>query len=123
MWDMMNRGNKKVSIVEMLPRIGNDIGRTSRWIIVKELRKRGVEMYTNTEVLEVLDDRVKIRTKDGEDYVKADTVVVATGSVQEDTSFDHWRSSVSEYFKVGDCQGPGNALKAIREGFEVGVRI
>ncbi len=48
--ELANEG-KKVTIVEMLPKIGQDIGISTRWTVLLYLQEKGVEMLTNTKLL------------------------------------------------------------------------
>ena len=40
------RFGKKVTIIEMLPKIGLNIGKTSRWTVLGDLKYHGIELIT-----------------------------------------------------------------------------
>ncbi|MCX5906653.1 MAG: FAD-dependent oxidoreductase, partial [Deltaproteobacteria bacterium] len=41
---LLYRGLKKITVVEMLPRMGMDLGRSTRWTILQDLSRFGVQM-------------------------------------------------------------------------------
>ncbi|RLB03778.1 MAG: hypothetical protein DRG59_11260, partial [Deltaproteobacteria bacterium] len=66
---------------------------------------------------------IRIRKEGVEEFLEADTVIIATGNVKDDALTHQWKSLVQEFFIIGDCREPGDALRAIREGFEIGATI
>lgn len=126
-WETLNsltsKGIKKVTIVEMLPRLGRDIGLSTRWTIMQELRRFGVEMIKNTPVKEILADGV-IFERDGKDQkVEADSVVIAVGSRSENALYEKLKDKGREVYLIGDSKEPRKILEAIQEGFEVGFKV
>jgi len=63
--------------------------------------------------------------KDGkEEFVKADSIVLATGSKPNKTLAEKLKQKFKEkVYMVGDCVEPRKALEAIREAFDVTVKI
>jgi hypothetical protein len=50
-------------------------------------------------------------------------VVIAAGSRPEYSLFSQVESLIPEVYIFGDAKAPRHALDAIREGFEVGLKI
>jgi 2,4-dienoyl-CoA reductase (NADPH2) len=121
--ELLNKGIKEVVVVEMTKKAGQDIGASSRWTVKAELRRLGVSILLNTKAVGVSTDGLEIETEVGRDMVKADSIVIAAGSSAEDALAKEIQGRVPEVFLVGDAKSPRNALDAIREGFEVGLRI
>ena len=46
---LLNRGIKEVTVVEMTKKAGKDIGLTTRWTIMAELKRLGVTVLTETQ--------------------------------------------------------------------------
>ena len=115
---------KKVTILEMLPRIGADIGLTVRWGVLNRLRRVGVRMETNAQVAEITDTGVKAR-RDGDkyDFFEADTVVLAVGMKANRQVAESLKGKVAELYLVGDCVEPRRITQAIREGYDVGMKV
>ncbi|MEM0233394.1 MAG: FAD-dependent oxidoreductase, partial [Candidatus Nezhaarchaeales archaeon] len=51
---------KDVTLIEMLPRIGQDIGITTRWTVLMYLRDKGVKLLTNKKAIEIRKNSVVI---------------------------------------------------------------
>lgn len=114
---------KKVTILEMLGKIGVDIGRTTRWTIMQSLGLHNVEMIPGATVQRITESGV-IYTKDGEEkLVPADTIVIAVGTRSESKLFEALQGLVPEVYRVGDCIEPRTASEAVEEAARVGREI
>lgn len=58
--------------------LGVDLGRTTRWVILKALKEKGVQMHTRTRVTEIFKKSLSVLAKGVADRVPATTVVIAT---------------------------------------------
>ena len=120
---LINKGNKQVTVVEMVKRAGQDIGRSTRWTVFGELKRLGVKVLTKAKAVEITDKGLKIQTEDGEDFLEADSIVIAAGSRSENVLRSEFNGLVPEIYTIGDAKRPTKALEAIKEGFEVGRTI
>jgi 2,4-dienoyl-CoA reductase (NADPH2) len=114
---------KKVTIVEMLDKVANDVGVSSRWILRKELADRGVNVVIQARLERIAKNSVVIRKGDKEESIPADAVVLALGANSDNTLYNEAKSKFSEVYAVGDCVKPRKALEAIHEGFDVGLKV
>jgi 2,4-dienoyl-CoA reductase (NADPH2) len=126
-WDalkgMLNRGSRDVTVVEMMKRPGQDIGRSTRWTVMAELRRLGVSIRRNTRVVGIRPEGVETEDAQGHSLLNADSVVVAAGSVRENRLLSEIEALISEVYIIGDAKEPRNALEAIKEGFLTGLKI
>jgi 2,4-dienoyl-CoA reductase (NADPH2) len=126
-WDalegMVNRGSRDVTVVEMMKRPGQDIGSSTRWTVMAKLRRLGVRIRRNTRVVGIRPEGVEIEEAQGRDLLDADSVVVAAGSVRENSLLSEIEALVLEAYIIGDAKEPRNALEAIKEGFLTGLKI
>lgn len=120
---LLNQGNKHVTVVEMTRKAGQDIGLSTRWTMMAELRRLGVEILTGARAVEITKAGVTIEREDGRRVLPSDTVVIAAGSAPENKLLHDLKGLVPELHVIGDAQSPRNALDAIREGFLAGLRI
>ncbi|MEX2704474.1 MAG: FAD-dependent oxidoreductase [Candidatus Freyrarchaeum guaymaensis] len=118
-YDMV-RKTREVTIVEMLDRMGVDIGRTTRWTILKTLAMRGVQMLTNAKVTEITERGVVLENGD---VIEADTVVLAVGTVPNNELIDQLEGVVPELYAIGDCVEPRKAFEAVHEAAEIARKI
>jgi 2,4-dienoyl-CoA reductase (NADPH2) len=109
------KGNKDVTIIEMLPRIGQDFGKGNRWVFMGDIKRAGIKVITKAEVESITDEGVKVKP--------ADTVVLAIGSQSNNQLYEQIKNKVEEVHLIGDAQKPRKTLDAIHEGFEVACRI
>ena len=120
---LINKGNKNVTVVEMMKRAGQDIGSSTRWTVMAELKRLGVTVITNARVVAVSKKGLEIEKEEGKKHIPADSVVIATGARSENSLMNKIRDLVSEIYVIGDAKEPRNALEAIKEGFLTGLRI
>jgi 2,4-dienoyl-CoA reductase (NADPH2) len=120
---LLNKGTKEVRVVEMMKRAGQDIGSSTRWTVMAELRRLGVEILTGARAVEISEAGVTLEKDERRHLLSADTVVIAAGSTSENKLAAELKDLVPEIHVIGDAQSPRNALEAIREGFLAGLKI
>ncbi|MGQ9722282.1 MAG: oxidoreductase [Candidatus Jordarchaeum sp.] len=116
----LTKSNKEVTIVEMLDKMGQDIGGSTRWTILKSLSGSGVKMLTTTKVTEITDKGVVL---DGGEVLEADTVVIAVGSTPNNELVEKLKGKVPEIYAIGDCVTPRKAIDAMHEAAAVARKI
>jgi len=126
-WDALevltSRGSKDVTVLEMTGRAGKDIGSSSRWTVMAELKRLGVTVMTGAKAIKIGPVGVHIE-KDGRmEILPADSVVMACGSRAENRLYREIEDLVPEIYIIGDAKEPRNALSAIKEGFLTGLKI
>jgi len=120
--EQLNHGNKEVCVVEMTKKVGQDIGNSTRWTVMAELKRLGVKILVGATAIEVGETGLVIQKEAGQEIVPADSVVMATGSKSEN-ALASFKDLAPELYVIGDAKKPRNALAAIREGFLIGLRI
>ena len=78
MW-LADRG-KEVSVLEMEEKYGRDIGRSTRWTLLQDMRALGVDVRTGACVSSLNGECLEIDLGEQSESVQADTFVVAVGS-------------------------------------------
>jgi 2,4-dienoyl-CoA reductase (NADPH2) len=121
--EFLAQRGKKVSIVEMLPRIGNDIVATNRPFTLARLRGLGIRMDTNARVEEITDKGVRVSRDGVSDSLEGDTAVLAVGFVANKELAGKLEGRVAELYSVGDCVEARMIREAVEEGFRVGMEI
>ena len=118
--ELCGRGWKTVTVVEMTPRTGKDIGPSTRWTVKAEVRRLGVSLETGTTVTAITEEGVEVESDQGRRTIPADSVVLAVGSRPVNGLARMLAGVVPELHVIGDAKEPRNALAAIREGYEAG---
>jgi 2,4-dienoyl-CoA reductase (NADPH2) len=121
--ELMNRGNKEVTVVEMTRKLGQDVGISTRWTVMAELARLGVKLVPGAQVTGITEEGVKIRKGEEEAFLPADSVILATGARPLDTLSASLGDLVPEVYTIGDAVQPRNALEAVREGFLTGLKM
>jgi 2,4-dienoyl-CoA reductase (NADPH2) len=114
---------KKVTILEMLPKIGSDYGATYRHVVLRRLRKTGIKMETNVMVEEITDRGVKAKRDDAAKFFPGDTVVLAVGFKSSKELDEKLSGKVPAPYSIGDCVEPRRIKEAIEEGFRLAREI
>jgi 2,4-dienoyl-CoA reductase (NADPH2) len=120
---LVSKGIKDVTLVEMLPKFGRDIGLTSRWVILQDLVRSGVKMVPEAVARRITPQGVEVLVGESERHIAADTVVLATGVSPLKGVYDDLLGRVSELYLIGDAREPRRAFDAIHEGFNTGMTI
>ena len=119
----LTRTGNDVTVLEMTDRIGQDIGRTTRWTIIGELREYGVKMEKLATAMKITEEGVLYECEGQEKLAPADTVVIATGVESRTGLAEDLKGVVSEVHKIGDCIEPRHAMDAIHEAARIARQI
>lgn len=123
-WDSLHelatRGSKKVTVVEMRKSVGADIGVSSRWVILQEMRRYGVRAVTGAKVLGINPQGVVVEKSGEEKMIEADTVILAVGSRPVTELCERIKEKLPEVYMVGDAVAPRKAMDAVHQGYLAG---
>lgn len=115
---------KKVIILEMLDRIGMDLGAWNRWVVMDRLNATGIRVETRSKVVEITKKGVRVLRPGGfDEFFEADTVVLATGTKPNNDINDSIRSKIKEVYSIGDCITLNQVHGSIKSGFMIGFKI
>ena len=123
LYELASRGTKKVVLLEMIAKIGKDIGKSTRWPMLQDADRAGIEMRTAAKALEITDSSVKIETGSGVEEIPADTVVLAAGSKAYNPLQEALEKKGVSLQVVGDAMTPAKAFEAVHQGFAAGRSI
>jgi 2,4-dienoyl-CoA reductase (NADPH2) len=120
LYRMAIKGSKEIVVIEMVDKMGRDIGKTTRWGIFQELHRHGVRTKTATKALQITADGVKVETNGKVEEIPADTVVLAAGAVSYNPLQETLEQAGIPCKIVGDAQQVGLAFDAVHQGFAAG---
>jgi 2,4-dienoyl-CoA reductase (NADPH2) len=120
---LMDRGNKDVTVLEMAARAGEDIGPSTRWTVLSEIRRLGVKVITEARATRFTDGGVEMEKQGETGLLPADTIILAMGSEPVNRLAKDLEGEVPKLFTVGDASEPRNALEAVKEGFAAGLKV
>ena len=129
----ISHGPKNVMILEMKRKLGGGFGKSTKWVILKEIEDAKIKSRNSVKVLEVKEldsdcvDRGKMNVifefNGKEESIKADTVIIASGYKPNDSFTKQLNGRFEEVYPVGDCHKVETALNAIHEGFKLGLKL
>ena len=123
LYRLATRGTKDIVVVEMIDKMGKDIGKTTRWGILQDLSRKGIASRTATKALEITETGITVEVDGKTEQIPADTVVLAAGA----SSFNPLKEVLDKkdipVQIVGDAGQVGLAFDAVHSGFAAGRNI
>lgn len=122
---MLYTGRKKVTVLEMLPKAGRSIGKSTKWALLDKCDMMGVNIITNAKVTEIGDDHVAyVDVRDIEHRIEGvDAVYNAAGVRPNDDLYSQIKALKIKVQKSGDVRTPATVLEAVERGYKVGNSI
>jgi len=114
---------KKITVLEMQKRIGQDINAINRWRVIQRLSEDGVSLETKTQAEEITTSGVRGSREGVSQFFPADTVVLAAGMVPNKGLLAELEGKIPSVHAIGDCLEPRQIGEAIEEGFRLGAAI
>ena len=118
------KGDRKFTIVEMLPQLASDVMVVNKISIDRLLNEYGVEQLVNTKVVGITDAGVEVESAEGTKVLPADVVIGAFGRARSLELADVIQNKYPmKTTIIGDCMKPAKAGSAIREGFYAAMAL
>ena len=123
LYELATKGSKEVILLEMIDRLGKDIGRSTRWTMMQDISRYGVETKTGAKALEINQTGVKIEIDGSVEEIAADTVVLAAGAQSENSLQAVLETKGIPYEVIGDAKEIALAYDAVHGGFAAGRTV
>jgi 2,4-dienoyl-CoA reductase (NADPH2) len=118
---LLKKGHQ-VTLVVRSDRIGKGLGPGTKWVLKKELKLTDVQIISNAPVKEIKRNGLIIE-KDGlEQFIRTDTVVLATGFVPDTSLYETIKNLAPEVYTAGTAT-VGHMIEGIAKAFEVAIKI
>ena len=121
--ELLHTAGRNVTVIDMLPRFADNVGRTARWSLIESLRLMGVNLRPNTLLKELRDDSILVKTDKGEESIPADTIIMAVGVSSVNDFAGNLKDMGCDIITIGDAKDPRKITEAVREGFEEALKI
>ncbi len=122
--DLIVKGVKKITVIEMARKMAQDVGPSTRWVLLKELKLRGIQLITEATMKEISENEVVYTNSEGNDVtLTADSVVLAMGARPENSLAKALENASVEVRVIGDAAKCGRIGHAIEAGFELAREI
>jgi len=114
---------RKITVIDMIPRLADNAGRTARWSLIKSMRLTGITLRPSTTLLEIRDDSVLVKTGEETTVIPADTVIMAVGAASVNDLAREFDETGMEVITIGDAKSPRKITEAVKEGFEAALTV
>lgn len=122
--ELITKGIKEVTVIEMLRKVAQDVGPSTRWVLLKELDLRGIKVITGAKMKDIAPDHVIYTDAEGNDVkIETDSVVLAMGARPENTLARVLEPCGVEVRVIGDANKIGKIGEAIDDGFRLAAEI
>jgi 2,4-dienoyl-CoA reductase (NADPH2) len=124
--DMLYKGYKKVTVLEMLPKVGAGIGKTTKWVLLGKCDRLGVKIMKNANISKIEKNKITYSLPGQEDLEleQIDTVIIATGVKPNDNLYNKIKSKGKyKCFLIGDAEKPATILEATHRAYRVANKI
>ena len=102
----------------------NDMMPLTRQALISYIHEEGIKVITGAKVSEITDDAVVYTDKEGNKVsVPASTVVSAFGYKAYNPLEEAAKKHCAEVYTIGGAIKAGNALTAVREGYEAALKL
>jgi 2,4-dienoyl-CoA reductase (NADPH2) len=120
------RGPRNVTILELLPRIGTSIGRSTRWTMLDEIKDLEIDVITNATITKFEGKTVHFTHENEEKTLEGiDTFILATGVKSNRELYDKLKKMnlPCKLYRIGDCNKPRTLMEAIHEGYKTAYNL
>lgn len=122
--ELMVKGVKRVTVIEMMRRIAQDVGPSTRWVLLKEVELRGIEVITEAKMKDLTPGQIVYTNVNGDDVtIPADTVVLAMGARPENSLATALEQAGFNVKTLGDANKVGRIGNAIEDAFMLAREI
>lgn len=106
-------------------RVGKGPGKTTGWIHKRTLEKRGVNLLGGVSYEYIDEKGLHIKHKGKKQLLEADKVVICAGQESVRPFEERWQELGDKLHVIGgaDKAGELDAVRAIRQGLELGIRL
>ena len=123
LYEMATQGSKKIVLVEMLDKMGKDIGKSTRWGMMQELSRAGIISVTEHTVTEITPDGLTMEKAGAIVKIEAETIVIAAGSAPVNSLESVLKEMQVPFKVVGDAKQVALAFDAIHQGYAAGLSL
>ncbi|HEX9911466.1 MAG TPA: FAD-dependent oxidoreductase, partial [Desulfatiglandales bacterium] len=120
---LLYRIGRKITVIDILERMAGNVGISTRWSLMKSLRLMGVEFRPKTKLVEITENAVVVETESKTESIPADTVIIAVGSQAVDDLAREVKGNRLEIITIGDAKEPRKITDAVREGFDMALKV
>ncbi|MBN2152146.1 MAG: FAD-dependent oxidoreductase, partial [Candidatus Lokiarchaeota archaeon] len=123
------RTQRKVTIIELLDKLGQNFGKSTRWVMLQDMQKHGITAIMNAQVTEIAsqaDGKASVSFVASEKpgtLQGIDSIFVATSIRSENALEKGLKEAGVKVRLIGDAKKTDDLMQAIHSGFKAAVKI
>ncbi|MFW9988376.1 MAG: FAD-dependent oxidoreductase [Candidatus Odinarchaeota archaeon] len=125
------KGNRNVTVIDVLPKLAMNVGRTTRGYLIGISKKLQIKEILNAEITKfegkTIEYKIQIPKQGQETRTidNVDTFILATGVKSNTDLYEKVKATNPSFkmFNIGDSKEPRTMLEAIHEGFEAAYNL
>lgn len=114
---------RKITVVEMLPELMMDMAEIPKNKLYDIFAEYKVKSYTSAKVVGIADEHVIIEQFGKQLALATDNVVLAMGYRPNNALAEELKGICEDIFVIGGAVKTSNAMIAIKEGFDLGLKL
>ncbi len=124
LYELATRGTRDITVIEMIDRIGQGLGKTTRWTLIQDLSRYHVKTMPGIKATAITSGGVQAQSAEGQIVdLPADSVVLGIGAQPEYALKEVLERLKIPYQVVGDAEAVATAFEAIHAGFAAGSAV
>jgi NADPH-dependent 2,4-dienoyl-CoA reductase/sulfur reductase-like enzyme len=122
--EFLEERGRKVTLVGDEPQFGRGLSPARRGVMLDEMPLKGIALHPGASDIAIGEKAVTFTANDGTaNEVKADTVIIAKGAEANTGLHDELVAAGIDSRMVGDCQGVGYIIGAVRNAADIAAAI
>lgn len=122
--EFLHERGRHVIVVDSEPQFGRGLSPARRQVMLGQMPLDGITLYEGADSITIGEKSVSFRSAAGDAIdAPADTVIIAKGAEPNTGLFDELKAAGFETHMVGDCQGVGYIMGAVRNAADVAAKI
>jgi 2,4-dienoyl-CoA reductase (NADPH2) len=113
LYELATKGTKEIVLIEMLEKIGQDIGKSTKWCMFQEMSRGRIDRKISTKALEITSSYIKVEANDKIEEIPADTIVLAVGSRSSNPLSEILEKKGIPFKVAGDANKVAQAIDAV----------
>lgn len=119
--NIMRWGENKITILTEEKTIGRGFGKSTRWMMLKEIKEKGVTVETEVQIKLIEKNRIVYMVGEEEKVIPCDMVVVSEGWKKNHDLFYDLREFEERIECIGDAKRPGRISEAVGDAFRAAI--
>lgn len=117
---LATESGRQITLVEMIDSLGNNFGKSTRWGMLQDVERYGINSHLATRVTAITPGAVSLENEGQQWEVETDTVVLAVGTESHNPLEKTAQEMGIPCQVVGDALTPATVFEASHRGFAAG---